>query len=261
MEFPVPDDSPVVRPSIAERDRSVVLGVSILLLVPIALLCALVFDMLLAIFVGTFIVGMVAATALAFCLRSRFIASFSRADLAVLQSGRSLTSRAQRHADDLVASGFALTEVVVVGDESGRVFTRPLGLFRRVQDDLVAIAGELGVQMVSRYGDGALLVTASHDVVEHHGILVQLEPDATTAEVAASHNAAISQLRSNFDLEPRPLTPSAGLLSIEQREQQTLRERRGLDTLNRALAASPDPMSFEAVREWLRGESVLDGHK
>ena len=248
-----------MRPSIAERDRTIVLGVSIAMLVPIGAVSAFLFDTVLSVLAVTFIVGMVLATAIAFFLRSRFIASFSHARLTIAPTGRSLSSRAQRHADDLVASGFALTEVVVVADDIDRVFTRPLGLFRRVRDDQVAIGGELGVQMVSRYGEDALLVTASHDVVSHPGILVQLEPDANASEVAASHNAAISQLRSRFDLEPVPLSPSEGLLAIEQMEQSTLLERRGLDTLNRSLAATQDPMSSDSVMEWLGERSVLDG--
>ena len=246
-----------MRPSIAERDRTIVLAVAIMSLLPIGLALASAFESLTTVFLTTFAVAMLLATGLAFFLRSRFISRFSRASLQVQPTGRSLSNRAQRHADDLLASGFALTDNVIIGD-ADHVFTRPLGLFWRTRDDQVAIAGELGVQMVSRYGGEAFLVTASHDVVSHPNILVQLEPDANAAEIAASHNAAISQLRSNFDIQPGPLTPVEALLQIEQCEQATLRERRGLDTLNQALVATPDPMSGEVVRAWLGKERALD---
>lgn len=199
----------------------------------------------------TFLLGMVVATGVAFFLRSRFIASFSQAELSVLSTGRTLTTRAQRHADDLVDNGFAIVDVVVIADADHRVFTRPLGLCRRTRDGQVAICGELGVQLVSKFASGGLFITASHDVVRHPAMLVQIDPDANAAEVAASHTAALSQIRSGFHIEPEPITPSAGLLELEKYEQATLRDASGLNTLQRSLTATGDPVGYEAVRAWL----------
>lgn len=197
------------------------------------------------------------ATGLALFFRSRFVASFSTAQLHIRPTGRSLSSRAQRNADDLTESGFGLSNVVAITDGDERVFTRPLALFERVNDSQVAICSELGVQMVSQFGDEALLVTASHEIVGHRSILVQSEPDATASEVAASHGAALAQIRSNFHIEPVLIDPETALLKVERREQETLLDSKGLGTLHRSLVAPGDPVGDEEVRGWLTEQSLL----
>lgn len=224
---------------------------AVIALVPLWVLASVITDEALARILISFVVGMGVATAIAYLLRSRFIASFSRSELSILPTGRSLTSRAQRHANDLVENGFALIGVVVIGDGENRVFTRPLGLCTRTRDGQAAICGELGVQLVSRFDHGGLCVTASHDVVRHPRMLVLVDPGANVAEVAASHTAALSQIRTGFHIEPEPLDPVAALLQIERYEQATLRDAKGLETTHRSLTAPGDPISNDLVRDWL----------
>ena len=258
MEFPVPEASPTFQRSIAERDRNIVLGTSIGALVPIGIVVSLLVEPMLSRLVITFLLAMLVAVTLAFFLRSRFIASFTTADLRIQPSGRSLSARAQRHADELVASGFALTNIVVLSDNADRVLTRPFALFRRVVDDQAAICGELGVSLVSRFDDHALVVTASHEVVKHPSILLQHEPDANVAEVSATHTAALSEIRSTFHVEPQIIDPISAFIEVERREQETLGSAKGMDTLHRSLVANSDPLQAESVRTWLREYSTLD---
>ena len=257
VEFPVPDESSTLRRSIAERDRILVLVLSVASLLPVAIVLGPLFESPLTRLLVTFVVCMAFATALALFFRSRFVSSFSSARLHVRPTGRSLSSRAQRNADDLSESGFGLSNVVAITDGDERVFTRPLALFERVNDHQVAICSELGVQMVSQFGDDALFVTASHEVVGHKSILVQSEPDATASEVAASHGATLAQIRSNFHIEPVLIDPVTALLQVERREQQTLVDAKGFGTLHRSLVAAGDPVGDEEVRGWLAEQSLL----
>lgn len=227
------------------------------MLVPIGLVLVPVFSSTLNWLLVTFVVGMAVATALAFFLRHRFIGAFSAADLAVRPTGRSLSSLAQRNSDALTGSGFALVEVVTITNGADTVFTKPLGLFRRVTDNQVAVCGELGVQLISQVGDDALIISASHDVVAHGSILAQIDATADAAQVIQTHDATLEQLRSSYGVTPTILEPAQALLEIEVREQSTLRNAEGLGTLNKSLIVPAGSLEEDAVHSWLVEQSLL----
>lgn len=257
MSLPIPDDEATLQRSIGERDRFIVLGGALLALIPIAFVVSPLVSTVFSRLVVIFVVAMLFAAGLAFALRHRFINKIRTAELHAVPTGRSLSSHAKGHADSLVANGFALTEIVVLSDGAGEVFTRPLALLTRTTDGQVALCGELGIQLISKIAPGALVVTASHDVVAHDSVLVSLEPQAQAPDLIARHDEIIAQLRSEFGVATSHVDPREAFIEIEKREQATLNAAAGLGTLNRALIASGEKLNEERVRGWLEDRSIL----
>ena len=253
----MPDQSPTQKRSIAERDRLIILGSAIVLLLPIFLALTPFVESGLTRLLATFIVGMAIATGIAFFLRHRFIGAFTASDLAVRPTTRSLSSLAQRNSDELTGNGFALVDVVTISNGADEVFTRPLGLFQRVSDEQVAACGELGVQLISRLSEEALVITASHDVVAHESILAHVDSTADLAEIIVAHDQGLERLRNEFGVVPMSTTPAEALLAIELCEQETLRNAEGLGTLNRSLIAPAGSPEDDAVHRWLVEHSLL----
>jgi hypothetical protein len=140
---------------------------------------------------------------------------------------------------------------VVVANDDGDIFTRPLVILNRMHGDQSAIATSFGTQVFTLLHDGRWLVTADTKVVNHPMVIVQ--PASQTLDVVAVHGRGLDVLRRHGILSALQPPAASSALQLERLEQDTIR---GTPVPVTAIPGSAPllqhgvPLTDDQVRSW-----------
>lgn len=224
VTFPVPESNGPTRRSVAERDRLIVFATAIGTLVPSAMLVSSVLSGPWIRLGATFACSYLLVLAVVLVLRNRFLRLVRTTTWTVRATSRPLPRKTDVHLEALTAMGFTVTNVAVVVDEHGRVYTKPFVLLTRLTGGHVAIATAHGTQILTQLQTGHWLVTATMKVVNHPNVVIQPADNGTGPDLVSLHDQGLLRLAQHgipAASQPDAMTSS---LYLEQLEQELLRE-------------------------------------
>jgi|GEM_PF-2824638 len=227
VSFPVPSETGPQERSVAERDRTIVFATAVLTLLPASLVLAPLIDSPWLHLGATFACCYAAVIGVVLVLRQRFLRRARLSTWKMVDTSRAIPRRSTGPIDAFVALGFAVTNIAVVANDRGTVFTKPLVILASVSGQHVGIVSAHGQQIVTQLSSGQSLVTATTKTAKHDSLIGQMVAGATPTTLVATHETALSLLAARGIGPVSSSDPIGAACHLEVLEQETLRRLHG----------------------------------